>query len=107
MQQKEVSYDELVNQIGASLVRHYGSVAEFTRHEDFLALGFTLNDGDKVQTYFAQPRKEGGKRKTKSSKVMVLLAERFLGRKVTVKTEVTKVQKMYEYVEEKQATAAE
>ena len=97
MTQETVDYDKLVNDIASRLVFQYGSVAEFTRHKDFLNLGFTLNDSDKVQTYFAQPK--GGKRKTKSAKVMVLLAKEVLGRKIDVKTEVKKTQFLYEQVE--------
>lgn len=98
MTQEAVDYDVLVNDLASKLVYQYGSVAEFTRHKDFLDLGFTLNDSDKVQTYFAKTK--GGKRKTKSAKVMVVLAKKFLGRNIEVKTEVKKVQYLFEQVGE-------
>lgn len=89
-----IDYDELVDELAAKLVAHYGSVAEFTRHKDFLDLGYTLADSDKIQTYFATSRT--GKRRTKSAKLMVMLAGMYLERKITIKTRVTKQQFLLE-----------
>jgi hypothetical protein len=89
-----ITYDGLVDRILEAVLHKYGSIAEFTRHQDFIALGFTLGDSQKVQTYFAKPKK-GQERRTKSTKTMSLLALEYLGLTVTCKTVVTKVQTLH------------
>jgi hypothetical protein len=92
--EQQVTYDSLVDELSAVLVRRYGSVAEFTRNKDFLDLGYTLRDSDKVQTYFATPK--SGVRRTKSAKLMVKLAKKYLNRTIRIRTEVLKVQYLIE-----------
>lgn len=95
MDSKEITYDELVNDLSAYLTERYRSIAEFTRHADFLALGYGLEEGEKVETYFSRP-KNGAPRKTKSAKMMVRLAAHYLERKITVKTLMQKRQVLTE-----------
>lgn len=89
-----ITYDDLVDRIMEGVLHKYGSIAEFTRHQDFIDLGFTLGDSQKVQTYFARPKK-GQERRTKSTKIMSMLALKYLGLPVTCKTVVTKVQTLH------------
>jgi len=93
-EERTVDYDELVDQIKEVLIERYGSIAEFTRHADFVALGHRLSESDKIQTYFALPK--SCKRRIKSAGFMTRLAQEYLGREIQVKTEVRKVQTLLE-----------